>query len=204
MDHIDKSKFVGSGTHREVYVYPKDSKLCVKIVVDGSGESRQERREKTYYNQLELRGIDWSMMPKYRGEYITDLGMGSVFELITDYDGSVSKTLEYYLTTSERTELYYDSLERLLYRLKEYLLKNWVVTKTLSPRNIACQVSGSEIIQLYVIDNIGDLGLFPICHYSSFLAKLKIRRRWKRFEHKLQESYPENEGLRRMLVNHSR
>jgi len=201
MINIDKSSLIGKGNHREVYRHPENDNLCIKVVVDGSSESRQELREKSYYKHLENRGASWDMIPKYYGEIMTNLGMGSVFDLVSDHDGSVSKTLEYYTASNEITEEHYDSLKDSCYLLKDYLLKNRIITKTIAARNIVCQKNESGIFKLSLIDNIGNLDLIPLSNYIRILAKLKINRRWERFERNILKANPDNEVLRRMLTS---
>lgn len=140
------------------------------------------------------------MIPKYHGDVETDLGIGSVFDLIVDCDGSVSKTLGDYISTSETTEAHYDNLLNSLNLLKQYLMEQRIITMTLAHRNVVCQRNESGISQLFVIDNIGNSDFVPICNYIGCLAKRKINRRWKRFEERLLEAYPDNKTLHRMLI----
>ena len=62
------------------------------------------------------------MISRYHGDVETDLGQGSVFDLIMDHDGTVAKSLEYYLSSDEQIEKYFSSLSDALCRLKKYLL----------------------------------------------------------------------------------
>ncbi len=196
---IDKKSYIGKGNHREVYRHPENNKLCVKIVFDGSENSRQVIREKSYYKHLEKRNISWEMLSRYHGDVITDMGPASVFELITDHDDEVSKTLEYYISESEITEAHYDELRVLLYEFRDYLASQRIITKTLDPGNIVCQKNEQGIFRLSVIDNIGNLDLIPISNYIDFLAQKKIHRRWIRFEKKLRNEHSDNAPLMRIL-----
>jgi len=96
------------------------------------------KREKQYYRHLQKRGISWDMIPRYYGDAETNLGLGSVFDLISDHDLTVSKSLEYYLSSEEQTEKCYESLSESLHLLKKYLLDNNIVTMDLKPYNILC------------------------------------------------------------------
>ncbi len=139
------------------------------------------------------------MIPKYHGEIETNLGMGSVFDLILDYDGCVSKTLGDYISTSQIMEPYYDNLLNSLNSLKKYLLEHWIVTSRLAHRNVLCQRDKSGISQLFVVDNIGNAEFIPICNHSAWLARRKISRKWKRFEDSLIKYFPDNKALHKML-----
>ena len=197
---IDKTSLIGKGSHREVYKHPENENLCIKVIVDGSFHSRSARREKAYHRHLERRGISWDMIPKYYGDIKTNLGIGSVFDMILDHDGTVSKTLGYFLRSNEVTEEYYDGLSNSLCLLKEYLLANRIITKTPEHRNIACQRSQPGISKMVVIDSVVNTDYIPICNYVHFLAKKKINRRWQRFESNLLAAFPHNKALYRMLT----
>lgn len=198
MIHVEKDSLVGKGLHRECYRHPEKKNLCIKVVVAGDGKESQ--REKKYYRHLEMRGVSWDMIPKYYGDIETNLGMGSVFDLIVDQDGAVSKTLEYYLSSSEKTNAYCDGLSHSLYLLKDYLFQHRIITMRLKPKNISCQNNGSGMFRLFVVDNIGNSDFIPICNYSKYMARKKITRKWKDFEHRMLDTYKHNKALHRMLT----
>jgi len=136
MLYIDRTTLIGRGRHRECYKHPEDQNLCIKITVKDS--PLEIKREKKYYRHLQKRGISWDMIPRYYGDAETNLGLGSVFDLISDHDLTVSKSLEYYLSSEEQTEKCYESLSESLHLLKKYLLDNNIVTMDLKPYNILC------------------------------------------------------------------
>lgn len=122
------------------------------------------------------------MIPRFYGEVETNLGIGSVFDLILDPDGTPSQTLGYYLSTDQQRELYIDSLSNSLHSLKEYLLRQRIITMTLKPKNILCQKRPSLRFRLFLVDNMGNSDFISICNYSRYFAEKKIRRKWKRLE----------------------
>ncbi len=198
MINIDKSNMFGKGNHRECYIHPDNKNLCIKIVVDDSLSDRQNQREQKYYRHLEKRNISWDMISRYHGDVTTSLGEGSVFDLITDQDGDVSKTLSYYLDSKELTEKECNSIAKLLNLLKVYLLEQRVIAR-LAPRNVVCQRKDNEIIQLSIIDNVGNSHFIPICNYDNFLARRKIKKEWNRFVSRMLTSYPNHKVLQLML-----
>ncbi len=199
MLNIDQSTLFGKGHHRECYVHPQDSSLCIKIIVDDKPNDRQVKREKNYYKHLQKRNVSFEMVPRYHGDVETNMGPGSVFDMITDHNGEVSKTLEYYLSSSKLTEENYEGLSRSFAQLKTYLIRERIITMTLAARNIVCQRDKSGIIRFSVIDNIGNSDFIPICNYIGSLARRKIIRRWKRFEKRLLAAYPDNKPLHSMI-----
>jgi hypothetical protein len=198
MINLDKSRLVGKGLHREVYRHPENNNLCIKVVVHGNAD--ESRREKEYYRLLEKRRITWDMIPRYHGDIETNLGPGSVFDLVLDDNGAASKTLGYYFSSNERTHEYYSCLSNALVLLKDYLLQHQIITMTLKPKNIVCQRMASGKFRLFVVDNIGNSDFIPICNYSSYLAKKKILRKWKHFEHRMLDAYEHNHALYKMLT----
>jgi hypothetical protein len=194
MINLDKHKLIGKGLHRECYRHPENKNLCIKVAL--SENQRETRREKKYYGHLQKRKISWEMIPRYYGEIRTNLGLGSIFDLVLDDDGAVSKTLEYYLVSDAKTNLHVCNVTKALFRLKKYLLEQRVITMTLKPKNIACQKKADGNFRLSIIDNIGTSDFFPFCTYSDFWAKRKIIRKWSKFEKDLAGIYHFNSELK--------
>ena len=180
---IDRSTLVGKGLHRECFVHPDDHNRCVKIVV--AGNSDENRREAQYYSQLASRGISWEMLTRFHGLVETSLGEGAVFDLVRDYNGEVSRTLDYYLDSEDLRQLCGTALVEALNALKNYLLANSVITMTLKAQNVLFQQTMEHQGKLVIVDNVGNSDFIPITNYSPYLARLKIRRKWRRFEQSL-------------------
>jgi hypothetical protein len=198
MINIDKSNFVGKGNHRVCYVHPENENLCIKIAL--VKESIETLREQKYYKHLQNRNISWDMIPEFHGDIDTNLGIGSVFDLVLDYTGQVSKTLEYYLSTNEITQEHYEGLSISLKLLRVYLLENRIISTELRPENIVCKIMKSGDYRLILVDNIGNSELIPISNYSKYFAKKKILRKWKRFEETILDIYSNNSVLARLLT----
>ena len=196
---IEKTGLVGTGHHRECYRHPEDSSLCIKIIV--SGNNKEIRRETKYYRHLQKKDVSWDMIPRYYGEIETNMGSGTVFDLVFDHDGAISKNLKHYLSSNELTEENYRRLSNALDLLKNYLLQQRIITMTLNPNNILCKKLASGSLRLYVIDNIGNPVFIPIFNVSSYFAKKKFLRKWKRFEDRLLSKYKHNNALHKMLTN---
>lgn len=198
MLYIEKANLIGKGMHRECYKHPENPSLCIKLIVKDSPV--EIKREKQYYRHLQKRGISWDMIPRYYGDVETNLGPGSVFDLIADHDLAVSKSLEYYLSSVEQTEKYFRSLSESLKLLKNYLLDNNIVTMNIKPYNVLCRKNASGIFRLFLIDNIYNSEFIPVSNYVNFFAKLKISRKWRRFEESILNAYQHNHALRCMLT----
>ncbi len=186
MISIEKLTLVGKGLHRECYRHPNDVTLCIKILT--TTDLSEIKREQKYYRKLIQKGISWDMIPKFHGEINTSLGVGYIFDLISDHTGEVSRTLEYYLTNN-KSETHSKVLKNALYELKDYLLQQRIITMTLKPKNICCKKNINGDVKLFIVDNLGNSDFIPICNYSSYLAKKKILRKWRSFENLILNTY---------------
>lgn len=186
---ITTAEFIGRGLHRECYRHPHNPNLCLKITY--SGDSQESERESKYYNFLERRNIDWRLLPRCHGQVQTNRGQALVFDIIRDYDGEVSKPLDHYLGDKALFSRYRASLGKALEGLKTYLLEQRIVTMTIKPKNILLKRLNETECALYIVDNIGNSDLIPICNYVSALAVRKVLRKWRRFTADLLKQFPE-------------
>ncbi len=92
---LDENLLIGKGLHRKCYRHPDVPGLVVKVIhFSGNGSAEREAaREAAYYERLKKRLSDWRGIPKFFGSVSTNLGAGWVYEEITDFDGSPSRTL---------------------------------------------------------------------------------------------------------------
>ena len=194
---LDSSQLIGRGLRRECYVHPADENKCVKVVV--AGDHKETAREQSYYHLLAKRRISWKMLARFYGNTETNRGPGAVFELIRDYNGEISKTLDDYLSTTSDFGGDYQSLSGALASLKQYLLQFKIVTMSIKPSNIVFKMVRASEGRLVVIDNIGNSDFIPICNYVDFMAVRKIHRKWRRFLNLLATDYAGNRALQEML-----
>lgn len=187
MIELDPTAPIGRGLHRECFVHPHNPGQCLKIVVAGSSD--ENRREAKYYAQLAGRGISWEMLTRFHGLVPTNLGEGAIFDLVRDHDGQVSQTLAHYLDSAQLASLHAPALARALAALQAYLLRNRIITMTLKAKNILFQRSSETDGKLVIVDNVGNSDFIPLADYSGFLARRKIRRKWRRFEQNLLRLY---------------
>ena len=139
------------------------------------------------------------MLSRYYGGVQTNLGYGSVFELIRDYTGEISKTMDHYLSSPDERDGDVQGLLQAIAMLKEYLIDEKIITMTLKAKNILYQKSGPTDGKLVIVDGVGNSDFLPICDHVAFFAVRKINRRWQRFEASLAKDYGHNEALQRML-----
>ncbi len=196
---IVKSDFIGEGSHRACYAHPENKDRCIKV---GALNSKESRRERACYKLLQKRGVTWDSLSQFYGFVETNMGPGEEFDLIRDHNGEISKTLEHYLETdgdTERSELYYQSLEKAVSFLKADIYDQVILVRTILTENILYKKINDDEGRLVIIDNIGNTDLLPICDFSKFFARRKITRKWQRFERSMLKKYGGNERLRHVF-----
>ncbi len=101
-----------------------------------------------------------------------------VFELVKDFDCTISKTLTHYLSKE------YEGLDSLiasrLLALKEYLLNDCIVFVDINPSNIVLRKTSAISGELVIIDALGSHHFLPVSHYVGSIARSMIKRRWGR------------------------
>ena len=197
---LETRNMFAHGLHRECYIHPEIKTLCIKIIT--KGDLTEQKREQRMYKRLEKEHIPLEMIPKCHGVIDTSLGVGTVFDLIQDHNGEVSKTLEYYLASNEILLSNLPDLSNAFYSFKEYLLKNCIITMNLKPKNILYKKINKMSGKLFIVDSLGNSDFFPVSDYFTFLARNKIQRKWDRFERSLLNKYKTNEALYDMLNSH--
>ena len=134
-------------------------------------------------------GGDKSALPEYYGAVETTLGIGHVYEFITNYDGSPCKTLESFLDNEEILTENYDMLRKELLNFKIYLLANRIITMGLFPENILFQKDGKGTYVIRLVNDMGSAALIPLEYYIGFIARIRINKRWNRFIQYLKSAY---------------
>jgi hypothetical protein len=168
---------IGAGQERLCYQHPDDARLVVKIQKGDS--NKQTLRELALYRRLARRGMnDFAHIPKFHGEVRTSRGPGFVVDRISDFDGSVSKSLWWHFQRGYPVTEFMPYLQD----LRRYLLENQVVFSVDMGRfNILFQKLTPAEARLVVIDGLGDHAAINWLDNIGYFARRKIRRRWQRF-----------------------
>lgn len=178
MIQLSDDLIIGKGRDRVCYVHPHEKNLCIKISI---GSNKQSKREARYFNFLESRQADLSKISIFQGNVITNLGKGYAFDLIRDEDGSVAKTLRQCLESKIFT---IDEIQPKLHDLREYLAKNKICVRDVSPSNISCQET-SQGINLFIIDGVSNANINPLTIRLQSLVNSSIAKAWKGLNRKL-------------------
>ena len=168
---------IGEGRERACYVHPEDPRLGIKIP---SGKvTAQTRREIDFYCKLKKRGVlDNPHIPKYYGLCETSIGAGIVVQLIRNYDGEISRPLNWYLAQGVPVDEFHSYLEE----LKESLLQDLIIfNHDMQTGNMLLHKTSMGSARLVIIDGLGDTVALDWLDKIPFLVRRKINRRWKRF-----------------------
>lgn len=190
MIHITAPE-IGRGNERKCYVHPQDENKAVKVSYEQVlGRSKQTKIEtKCYKELLRRKRMDWSHLPRYYGEIETNLGKGFVVELIRDFDGKVSESLEFYLKR-DGAEPYLDELETYKRYFLEYLV---IFNYGMMPKNILRRRTSENTAELVLIDGLGDVTHFQLPNKIPYFARKRISRRWDKFWKKYIQGYLKKE-----------
>jgi hypothetical protein len=146
----------------------------------GGGQTDLQR-EINYLKILNKRNKDYSILPRYYGTVATNLGTGYVFELIKDFDGKKSLTLEDVLRNNTLFINLFNTIKILLISLKDTLLKNEIITMGIFPENIILQRTSASDFRIRIVNDMGSGVLIPLEYHFSYFAKTKVLRRWNEF-----------------------
>ena len=168
---------IGVGQERICYRHPEDDSRIIKIQ---KGESnKQTRRELKLYKHLSRRKMsNFEHIPRYYGMVQTNQGEGFVVDLISDFDGSVSKSLWWHFKQGYPVAEFTPYLDE----LRQYLLDNLIVFSVDMGRyNILFQKTSPGQARLVVIDGLGNHSAINWLDNIDYFARRKVERRWRRF-----------------------
>lgn len=164
------SKPVGSGVERSCYVHPHDRNLAIKIPT--GKRTKQTEREVKYYRQLAKRGLTrFKNIPCFHGTAKTNLGEGMVVDLVRDYDGEISKSMQWYLLNGYSLPYFLEALEE----LKNFFLDNLIIFNyDMRSHNLLVQRYADGSFQLVMIDALGDIILIQLINRWKAQVRKKI------------------------------
>ena len=171
------SEPIGTGRERACYVHPEDPRLAIKMPM---GEvSDQTQRDLKFYAKLKKRGLKGiPHVPDYHGLCDTNLGRGIVVDLVRNYDGEISRPLNWYLAQGVPIE----EFDQFLQELKQSFLQNLIIfNHDMTIGNLLFQKTSTASARLVAIDGLGDVVAIDWLDRFPFLVRRKIKRRWKRF-----------------------
>ena len=185
---LSEEYFIGEGSQRRCYIYPDNERLCVKILMDHAS-MQILKRDLEYNRKLMKKGFFSDALPRYYGEIKTNKGIGYVFDLIRDYDNKPSKSMIYYLFCDEIVKERFSELVNGFKMLQKTMYNDAVVSTALNRGNILYQKNEDGSGRLVLIDDLGTSVLIPFEYYFLFVARMKVKKRWKVFFAQLKRFY---------------
>lgn len=164
-------------------------RICASSLRTIGGGQKDLLREINYIDVLNRRHKDYSILPQYFGKVNTNLGTGYVFEIIRDYNGNKTQTLEDFITSPTLFAENFDLIVHLLKNLKDELYKNEIITMVLFPENILFQKTDKNNYRVRIVNDMGSAVLIPLEYHFKYFAHTKILRRWKMFLDVLRNKY---------------
>lgn len=171
------SRPIGKGKERACYVHPEDPRKAIKISM--GKVNQQTRRDIKFYRKLARRPATGNRhIPEFHGLCETNLGKGMVVDLIRNYDGEISRPLNWYLAQGVPIE----DFDAYLEELKQSFLRDLIIfNHDLTIGNLLFQRTSTRSARLVAIDGLGDVVAIDWLNNFPTLVRRKIRRRWSRF-----------------------
>ena len=183
--YLAEKDFLGEGTAKKVFYHPEDKNLCIKISFDSSQDF--DTREELRYRRVCKKMVDQSsLLTKYFGTIETNLGTGHVFELVRDYDGTVSETLESLISREKDISKIYE----LLQKFKKTLFEELIIIQELSTLDLLVQRISEQESRIRIVDDIGmHHVLIPLTFYSKTLIRRREKKKWRDFVQLMHDNY---------------
>jgi len=182
MIKLSENDIIGKGGERTVYLHPIEKKYCIKIPNEQNSRSQIAMlREIKYLNRHQnyLKHLS-----KYQYTTSTNLGKGFVFDLVRDYNGSISKTLQFYMEKGKVKIL--EHLNEKISIIYDDLLERKAVVHDLMPRNMLVQWHSNINYNLILVDGFGNSDFIKICDHSHLFAYAKLNRHFSRLDRMLE------------------
>lgn len=186
--NLSDELLIAKGRHRACYQHPHHPELCIKVHLNPH-DDLETIREIRYFNWLHKCKVNLDGIADYCGKVSTSLGMGYIYELVRDYDGQVSKTLDYYLKNSDTNELGSNVITMAYQEFKQTLLSHYITMMNLKAYNIVFKRESENYGRFYLIDNLGSANLLPLSYFFKSIATRMLQRKFLRFESLVKERY---------------
>ncbi len=175
MISLNNDLLVGIGGERSCYRHPSDPKKCIKVVHTTSSRTKARIHRELYYLK-KYRDLPLTAIPEYFGIVDTNLGKGYQFELILNYDGSVTEKL------SEHVQKYGTNkvLHGKIIELYNAFRIAGAIVSDLHPGNIAFQKQQNNSSRLVIIDGFGNSDFIKLCDFLPYFAQQKLMRKFNR------------------------
>ncbi|MBT0721614.1 YrbL family protein [Rosenbergiella collisarenosi] len=186
--NLSDELLIAKGRHRACYQHPTNAELCIKVHLNAH-DDLETIREVRYFKWLHRGHEKLAGIADYCGKVSTNLGTGYVYELVKDYDGQVSKTLEHYLKNLDDTLLQAIDISSAYREFKRALQRQYISMMNLKTYNIVFRKESETKGHFYLVDNLGSANLLPLSYFFKSIASRMLRRKFLRFESLVAERY---------------
>lgn len=162
----NKIKLINRYERRNRDVYQLENK-CLKVLNKNTKLKFSNIIEWFIINNCNYNSLEH--LPTYYGIYYTKYGYGLMYELVKDYDGKISQTLQKYIRDNGIT----DDLLLAVKNLNKYCLDNNIIIDALSLGNILVKINCNKIT-LYICDGFGDKLESVLLYFCSKCLKKQI------------------------------
>lgn len=174
---LDDSLLINRGSERNCYRHPSDTLSCIKVIGQYTRRTNTRiQRELKYLKKYKQPPNKLELIPDFHGKIDTNLGTGYSFQLITDFDGTISISLANHLKKHGTNYIICQRIVEMYYAF----LKSSAVVSDLHPGNLLLQRHSKEDFSLIMIDGFGNSDFVKICDYSSYFQKKKLVRKFQR------------------------
>ena len=136
MIHLEWPEAFASGGKRGCFVHPDDPNLCIKVDYSSRGVRSTLSEAKFLQRKIIAHRIGaGAPFSKFHGRVKTSLGDGSVFTLIRDHDGTISKTLSDVIKLPLKPENH-ERYDVALADFRTRFLDTAVICRDIAPYNI--------------------------------------------------------------------
>lgn len=216
---LSADNFFCSGGNRDIYYY-NNKKKTIKIT---KIDVLQKRKNKTnflkkirplkYFDEnfedllffKHTKDKNINFIPKYYGIVKTNLGYGTVFENILNYNNTQAMNLEEFMIknfiknydshNNNNNEEFLNKIKAAFYDLFFNMLENNFICRELKDFNLVVKINENNNYKLYIIDGFGNSEFIPISSYIKPIAKNKIIRQFIRFKNFMHKKYEKINNL---------
>ncbi|MGC6456789.1 MAG: YrbL family protein [Akkermansiaceae bacterium] len=170
MIRLHSELIIGSGRDKHCYFHPSDESRCVKILKSEPSAKKRMLREIKVHKKIAQQGAKYSYLSSYLCKVETNLGFGYIFEHIESFHKKIEDLDADFLKEKLMDiyrKCYIDALP-----MCEVRLDNLVLDK-----------SGN----FQIVDGLGWAEFIPICYWSKFFARRKIKRKFTKLINNLEE-----------------
>ena len=172
---------IGEGKERICYQHPEFENRVIKV--PNKGRDAQHQREIKFYVGVKNRGLEnLNHLPRFYGIAQTNLGEGIVVEKITDYDGKVSRPINWYIKQGCELAVFAPYLHEIREFFFTYRL---IFNHDMGSTNLFVRKKSPAQAELVAIDGLGDVVRIQYFNRFDWIVLSRLERRWGRFVRRL-------------------